>query len=420
MRSYRDLLADRVARVPLLTSSLSRLSPGMVNLAIVYAMTGFGFSWSAAGVVAAAHQIGIGVASPFQGRLVDRFGQHRVLVPDAVGYLVGTLTLAFLIPGGAPVAALVAVAVLTGVVFPPITACARVLMSGMFPTGARREAAFAFTGVAVELGFVLGPLLAVSIAESLGSTWALALAGVPVSIGSIAYSSASAVRRAPVRDVTTKARGGALRSPGVRVAVIAFGSVAVAFGVFDISVLAVAEAAGSRSSAGWLIPCIATGAATGALVYGSRRWPGTAVLRIRITGTCLVATLLVLPLLAGVLPVFAFALFLTGLCIGPTMIIAFQLIDDFAPEGTQTEAQAWSQATIVAGIAFGASVAGLAVDHVGPRWSFLLGAATVGGGMLLLHLRRDTLRTPVRGSDHVPVPAGEAEDGPPPATSTAS
>jgi MFS family permease len=399
VRSYRELLADPVARWPLISSSVARLSPGMVNLAIAYAMTGFGFSWTAAGVVTAAHQIGIGVASPLQGKLVDRHGQHRVLIPDAALYLAGTLALAYLIPTGAPVAVLVAVAALTGATFPPITACVRVLMSRMFPSGQRRETAFAFTGVAVELGFILGPLTAVTIAETIGPVWALLLAGVPLSFGALGYAASAAPRQVGTRDPST-GRSGALRSPGVRAATLAFGGVAVAFGVFDISVLAVAEAAGMRSAAGWLIPCIATGAATGALVYGARRWPGTSVQRIRITSAALAGALLLLPLLTGVLPLFAVVLFVTGLCIGPTMIIAFQLIDDLALPGTQTEAQAWSQAAIVAGIALGASLSGVIVDHVGARWAFLVGALSVGVGALVLTVRRDALSRPLRGSDH--------------------
>ena len=390
MRAYRALLSHRDARWPLLTSTLSRLTPGMIVLAVVLAMREGGYAYAAAGVVSAAHQLGVGIASPLQGALVDRFGQPRVLVPDAIAYLVGTGALALLVESGAAVGALVVVAALTGMTYPPTTACSRVLLSRLFPSGQLRETAFALSAIAVEIGFIAGPLAAVAVAGSVGAGWSVVLAGAIACTGALGYASSTAVRAVPRRDLSL-ARRGALRSPGVRVMTVALGAVAVAFGVMDIVIPAVAELAGDPSAAGWLIASIAAGSLVGGLVYGGRAWPGTVVTRLRVLSCVFAAGLALVPLALGSLTTFAVALFLGGLFLAPTTICAFQLIDDLALPGTQTEAQSWTQASVVAGVAVGAALSGVSVDAGGPTQAFLVGAACVAAGAALINLRNRKL-----------------------------
>jgi MFS family permease len=391
VEAYRALFGHRDARWPLLTSTLSRITPGMIALAIVLLLREGGYSYAAAGVVTAAHQLGVGLASPVQGRLADRLGQARVLRPDAVAYLLGTLGLVALVARTAPVPALVAVAAAAGIFYPPVTACSRVVLSRLFPTGRLRETAFAVSSIAVELGFIVGPLVAVGLASTLGAGAAVAFAGAVAFVGAIAYAATGAARSAPVRDRSV-GRGGALRSPGVRVMVLAFGAIAVAFGVIDLVVPAVGELlADDPRVAGYLLASIAGGSLLGGVVYGSRTWPGTVVTRLRVLSVIMALGLAIVPLALGSIPVFALGLFLGGLFLGPTTICAFQLIDDLSLPGTQTEAQSWTQSSVVAGVALGASLSGLAVEAGGPALALLAGAGCVGLGALVINLRRARL-----------------------------
>ncbi len=393
MRAYRDLFGHRTARWPLLMSTLSRITPGMIALAIVLLVRHGGYAYTIAGLVTGAHQVGVGLASPLQGSLADRFGQPTVLIPDAVGYLLGTVGLAVLVTQGAPVTALVVVAVLAGMVYPPTTACSRTLLGRLFPTGRLRETAFAVSSIAVEIGFIVGPLVAVAVAGWFGPAWSVVAAGVAAVIGAVGYAVTGAARAVPRRDPVT-GRGGALRSRGVRVMVLALGTVAVSFGVIDIVVPAVADFAGQPGAAGWLIASIASGSLLGGLVYGSRVWPGTVASRLRLLAVVLAVGLAVVPMTLASLPLFAVGLFIGGLFLGPTTICAFQLIDDLALPGTQTEAQSWTQASVVAGIAVGALLSGIAVDTGGPGVALLAGAGSVGLGALVINLRHARLERP--------------------------
>ncbi|MEX2550538.1 MAG: MFS transporter [Nitriliruptoraceae bacterium] len=393
MRSYLALLTHRDARWPLVTSMISRLTPGMMILALVLLLREHGYSYAAAGVVSAGHQLGVGLASPLQGRLVDRYGQVRILPPDAVLYLGGTLALTFAVGADALVPLLVLVALLTGAFYPPVTASSRVLLSRLFPTGRLRETAFALSSVSVELGFVVGPVVAVWVAEATSAEWSVVVAGMASAVGALGYAVTRAARATP-RRVGRRPSGGALRSPGVRVIVLAVGMAAVAFGVLDITVPAVAELAGDRSDAGRLIATLAGGSLLSGIVYGARSWPGTLASRLRVVAIALTGGMLLLPLTVSVLPLFTVGLFVAGVFLAPTTICAFQLLDDLAIRGTQTEAQAWLQSSVVFGVAAGASLAGVAVDHGGPGVALLVGAVGVGLGAGILNLRARVLARP--------------------------
>lgn len=389
MRAYRELLATPEARWPLITSTIHRLTPGMVILAMVLLLIARDRSFTVAGLVTAAHQIGVAVASPIQGKLADRFGPPRVLVPDGVLYLLGTVVFVVAVEARPAAWILVVIAVIAGVVFPPTTACSRVVLSRLFPTGQLRTTAFAVSTIAVELGFIVGPLTAVAIADLVGAEWAVVGAGLAAAIGALGFAATGAARDIPRRERTSDVWV-ALRSPGIRVMVVAIGTIAIAFGVFDIVVPAYADLIDEPRAAG-LIAAIAAGSALGGLVYGSRSWPGDLVQQLCVLTMVFAGGFFLLPVAVVTLPAFAVGLFLSGLFLGPTLIAAFQLIDDLALRGTQTEAQQWTQATVLTGVAAGAMLAGVGVDRFGPAAAFLGGATCVALGGLSLILRRDRL-----------------------------
>lgn len=409
MRSYLDLLLHPDARWPVITSTFSRLTPGMIALALVLATREEGYSYAVAGLVTGAHQVGVGIGSPFQGKLVDRFGQRVVLLPDAVGYTAGLFVLAGLIAGGAPVGVLVAVAVLTGAVYPPTTACARVVLSRLFPTGAMRETAFAVSSIAVELGFIVGPLAATAVAVRFGGRFSVLMAAVLALIGAVGFASTRASRTTARRDVAATGRGGALRVPGVRVMVLALGFVAVVFGAIDVVLPAVAEFAGRPEAAGSLIAAIAGGSLVGGVTYGARVWPGALHQRLRVVIVALGVSLALVPLALPGLGVFGAALFLGGLFLGPTTIVAFQLIDDLALPGTQTEAQSWTQSAVVIGVAGGAAIAGQLVEVGSPATALLVGAVSVGiGATIVLAASRHLVVPPPAPREGVVLDVGAA------------
>lgn len=400
MRSYLDLLAHRDARWPLIASTFSRLTPGMIALALVLMSRQAGYSYAVAGGITAAHQIGVGLGSPVQGKLVDRYGQTVVLVPDAVLYALGTVLLAVMITVGAPLWLLVGAAVVTGVVYPPTTACGRVVLSRLFPEGRLRIAAFAVSSIAVEIGFIAGPLAATWLATGVGARFAVVAAGGFALLGALGFAATRASRATPRRDVAATGRGGALRSRGVRVMVVALGCTAVVFGAIDVVLPAIAEFAGDERAAGGLIASIAGGSLVGGVVYGSRSWPGELRHHLAVLLGVLAAGLALVPLTLPALTPFRVALFVGGLALGPATIAAFQLIDDLALPGTQTEAQSWTQSAVVAGVAGGAALSGQVVERSTPGLALQAGAISVALGAVVVLLAARWLVVARRHAPH--------------------
>lgn len=392
MRRYLDLVGHPQARWPLAASSVTRLTPGMMALALVLLAREAGLSYAVAGVLTGAHQVGVGLGSPLQGKLVDRVGQTVVLIPDALAYAAGTAVLAALVLGDAPLPLVIGVALVTGAVYPPTTACSRVVLSRLFPSGPLRETAFAVSSVSVELGFIVGPLLATVLATTVGARWSVTAAGVAALVGTVAFATTSASRATPRRNLITTGRHGALRSVGVRVVMVAIGATAVVFGAIDVVLPAVAEFAGRPGAAGGLVAAIAAGSLVGGVTYGARSWPGTLRRRLVVLLAGLAVALASVPLVVDDLTAFRVALFLGGLTLGPATIVAFQLIDDLALPGTQTEAQSWTQSAVVVGVATGAVGAGQLIDTLGPAVAMQLGAASVALGAVAALLGRRHLQ----------------------------
>ena len=130
-----------------------------------------------------------------QSRLIDRFGQRRVLLPAAVLDATATVALIALTEGGAPTAALVACGLLGGVAIPAVGGALRALWPELLRgrddlTGA----AFALDSVALELLFTSGPLIAALVVAVASPVAALVLSAVCSLAGTVLF-----VAQAPSR-----------------------------------------------------------------------------------------------------------------------------------------------------------------------------------------------------------------------------
>jgi len=407
MRPYLEVLGFRAARRPLVGAAIGRLTPGMILLSIILAARAAGFSYTVVGLLVAGHQLGVAVGSPLQGRAADRLGHARVLIPDGVAYLVGTVLLVVGMQRGWAVPVLVATVFVTGLANPPTTACSRAAMGTILQTGAQRQAGFAISSSSVELGFIVGPLATVALAQGIGPGVAVIAAGAAALIGALVYSSSDAARRPPVTAAPVAHSGahaagsvlgglGALRAPGLGTIVIAFLFIAASFGTFDLYIASVTEEMGMPGAAGTMIAVFALGSLVGGLYYGARIWPGTLASRLRAFVLLLGVTMLLLPFVPARLLLIGLTLMIAGAFTGPMNISGFHLIDELAPEGQRTEAQAWTQASIYLGSALGGAMAGIVIDLTGTRTAMVVGACSLMIAAALLARRPD--RTVMRGA----------------------
>ena len=159
----------------LLASMLARLPFGLYALAVVLYLAEARDSYAVAGLVDGAFGIGAAIGVPVQSRMIDRFGQRRVLLPLAIVDASSTLLLIGLTEADASTIALVLCALVGGFAVPAIGSAMRAL----WPELLRRRdellsTAFALDGVSIELLFTVGPLLSALIIALVSPIAALA------------------------------------------------------------------------------------------------------------------------------------------------------------------------------------------------------------------------------------------------------
>jgi MFS family permease len=379
--------------LPIMAAALvARLPIGIDSLAIVLFLRDRTGSYATAGIVSAAFALGSGAGAPLSGRLIDRFGQGRVLVPLALVHTGGLALLVGLALADAPTTLLLPAALIAGMSIPPISATLRPLWGPMLAGETELlPTAYALDSVMIEFVFVFGPLLTAAATVLLSPVAALALAAALLVAGTVAFAS-SPPSRAWRPDPSAGGHGwlGALRSPGLRTLVAATVPLGFCFGAMEVTLPAFSEEMASRAWAGVLLSVWSFGSAAGGIAYGARA--GTLPLARTFVVLAAILPLTFLPLaLAPSVWVMPVLCLLAGVAIAPLLASGNQLVVDVAPAGALTEAYTWPITALVVGLSVGNAVAGLLVEVADWRVSFLVGAAIAMLGSLLAFTRRATL-----------------------------
>jgi MFS family permease len=387
---YLELLRTPGVTPLLLWAFLARMPYAVFSLALILLLRSEGFEYAAVGIVLAASGLSVGVSAPLYGRLIDRVGQTRVLLPTAV---LGALTeialvVAALSGGGTVLLSLLAIA--GGITVPPVSASLRTLLPGL--VGRERiDTAFAFDALQLELVFISGPLVAAAIATLLSPATAVLTAAAMQTAGALGVAASPSSRRwRPAQRAPGTSKVGALLSPGLRTLVASLSITAIAFGVLEICIPAFAEEYGSRGDSGWLFALWALGSLIGGLWYGARQWRSGTRRRFFFVSSILALGLAPLPL-AGSLPTFSVLLVVAGLGLAPSTAACYSFVGELAPEGAVTEAYAWQIVAYVSGSSVGAWLAGVVIDAVGVATALACAPAAAGLGLAVAVVGRRSL-----------------------------
>jgi MFS family permease len=392
VKRYGEVL--RVPHVAVLIAStlLARFPIGINALALILYLREQTGSYAVAGIVAGGLAAGSGIGAPVQGRLVDRFGQRRVLVPLAFVHAAALGSVVALTELGAPTAVLLACSLSAGFAIPPTSAVLR----SMWPSLLREQpellpAAYALDSVTTELIFIAGPLLTALIATAMSPAAALIISAASVMVGTIAFT-AQAPSRAVRPDHEARATGrlGALASPGVRSLVLTSLPAGIGIGICEVTLPAFSDAEGSRELAGVLLAVWSMGSAAGGLAFGAwHRRPPLQGVHLAVTA---LLPLALLPLAAATsVPVMALLVLPAGMFIAPLLATRNELIGWVAPPGSRTEAYTWPVTAFVGGISIGSAMAGGIVEASSWRLAFLVAAGAAAIGAVVAFTQRATL-----------------------------
>jgi MFS family permease len=362
----RAVLGAPGAPALLVARTAGSLPIGMVGLGIVLLLRAHGHSYALAGLVVGAYSLGVATGGPVLGRLVDRLGMERVLLPLGVCFPAALVALIVAASESVPAVVLVVFGLACGATIPPLGACMRAMWPLLVEGPALRTAAFSIDAVLQELAWIGGPPLLAGLVVLGGPAVALSVAAAAGGGGTLAF--ALCVRGRHVRGV---GGGGALRSARVRRILAMSAVLGGAFGSMEVSLPAFCEHHGARPAAGLIMAAIALGSASGGVLL-SARGARSAPLQRLIVALFAYALLLLPMLVAPSLAVMAVCGFVAGAPIAPAFTGAYVLLDRFGVAGAGAETFAWNSSAIFIGGAGGTAVGGALIASAGGYRSALI------------------------------------------------
>ncbi|MEZ7006593.1 MFS transporter [Streptomyces sp. AD55] len=381
---YRALFAAPGTKGFSAAGLLGRMPLSMMGIGVVTMVSQLTGRYGLAGALSATLALSAAVAGPQISRLVDRYGQRRVLRPAT---LVSLAAAAVLLPAahhGWPDWVLFAACVGIGCV-PSLGAMVRARWAALYGGTARLHTAYSFESVLDEVCFIFGPILSIGLSTAWFPEAGPLLAACFLATGVFWLTSQRATEPAPHARDEHRAGGSALRSRGLRVLVATFVATGTIFGAVDVVTVAFAEERGHKAAASLVLALYAAGSCTAALVFGLLRFAGRPERRW-LLGICAMAVSMIPLLLVGNLPFLAAALFVAGLSIAPTMISTMSLVEQHVPRARLTEGMTWVSTGLAVGVALGSSAGGWVIDAAGARAGYgvpaVAGAVAVAVGFL--------------------------------------
>jgi hypothetical protein len=370
--SYASLLRAPGARGFVVAGFVGRLPRAMLALGIVLLVTAAGESYAVAGAVSATFGFAAAAGGPWLGRLTDRLGQARVLLPTLAVHALGVAGLVLCARLHAPRGAFFPAAIATGLALPSTGALVRVRWSTLLGDEDALATALALEGVVDEVCFTIGPFVVVTLATSLSASIAM-LAALGLALSGGFALAAQRTTEPPIRVGGARSHE-AMHVRGLLVVMVAFGALGLAFGAIDVAMVAFAQEHGAKAAAGPLLSLMAIASGVAGALYGTRQWRAPAQRRLRTTLVLLCAGCTAMALvdeLWAMLP----AIVLTGLTIAPALLVGLGLVRALVPAGRLTEGFAWLTTSMWSGLAAGNVVGGFVIDAASGHTAFLVAVA---------------------------------------------
>lgn len=364
---YRVALSSRDLRLALLLGSFVRIpvfSAGV--LLTVHVVSTLGHSYAEAGLLASVATIAIAVSGPWRGRLLDRLGLRRVVLPSTVVALV-----CWSIAPWVDYLPLLVLAGVAGLFVIPSFSIIRQVVIAAVPNQERRTA-ISLDAVAVEIAFIIGPATTIWATSHWDTRWVLFAVQMLGVVGGLTLWLVNLPLRSHAED--EGAGGHPLRSawfglPFIAVCCAAACATFVLSGT-DLGIVARMRELGSPTSIGIVLGLWGLGSLLGALVYGGL---SRSISTFWLLGALALVTL-PMGLAHGVVSLSLLA-FVAGLLCAPTITASVDQASRIVPASARGEAMGWHGSSLTLGGAMGAPFAGLAIDEVGAGGGFVAPAA---------------------------------------------
>lgn len=364
LSAYRPVLAVPAARLGLLLGLFIRIPmwAGAVILTL-HVVGALQRSYGAAGLVTTAATVAVAISGPWRGRLLDRRGLRKVVLPSLLVQAVCWSIAPWVGYGW-----LLGLAALAGLFVVPTFSIIRQVIINAVPEDQRRTA-LSLDSIAVELSFMAGPALGVWAATAWDTSWALLVfEWLSILAGTVLWAVNPSLRGA--QDGAAPGLPKASRREWFGLPLLAVLAAAAASTIIlsgsDVSIIATLRELGSQQHIGWVLALWAFGSLLGGIVYGA--WHRSVSVFWLLGGLALVTAPVAL---AANLPVLVVLLVVSGIFCAPTITATVDHLSRIVPERARGEAMGWHGSSMTAGSALGAPIAGFAIDLGGWQAGFL-------------------------------------------------
>ncbi|MGW6256343.1 MFS transporter [Streptomyces sp. NPDC055085] len=382
--NYRSLLRTPGAAAFFLPASLGRVGVAMTSLSIVWLVHSHTGTFSAAGLVTGAFAVSEALGAPQLARLVDRFGQTRILPPTLLAHAVAVVLLLSLVAADADDTFLIVGGGLVGGSVPQLGAMSAARWAALLrlDRAAELPTAFALESVSNAGAFLVGPTLVSALAAAGHAVTGLVLAASLSVFGGLFLATRRDTAPATsVEDAEHGRRRGQLWCAPVLLLMGLNLAIGIFFGAMQVSVTGFAVECGAPGAAG---PIFAASSCSGLLagwLYGLRRWRATPPVQL-VAETSVLSLGTMLLFTVGSPCGLALVVILTGAAIPPLLVLFPVFTEATVDRAVLTQAFAWLGAAGAAGSAAAAALSGWAIDSFGPQGGFAV-TATAAAAMSL-------------------------------------
>ncbi|MFV8182667.1 MFS transporter [Streptomyces sp. AF1B] len=376
---YRALFAVPGTKGFSAAGFLGRMPLSMMGIGVVTMISQLTGRYGLAGALSATIALAAAALGPQVSRLVDRYGQRRVLRPATLIALSAAAGLLCAAHFGWPDWTLFVCAAGIGSV-PSLGAMIRARWAALYRGTPKLHTAYSFESVVDEVCFIFGPIISIGLSTAWFPEAGPLLAACFLAAGAFWLTAQRATEPAP-HPREKHGRGSALRSSALQVLVATFAATGAIFGAVDVVTVAFADERGHKAAASLVLALYAAGSCTAGVVFGLLHFTG-APARRWLLGVCAMGVSMIPLLLVGNLPLLAVALFVAGLSIAPTMITTMSLIEEHVPRAKLTEGMTWVSTGLAVGVALGSSMAGWVIDAAGARAGY--GVPAVSGAVAVV------------------------------------
>ncbi len=402
--TYRSVLSVPGATAFTTAAFFARLPIAMIALGIVLYISDITGSYALAGLLTAVFTLSAAGFAIITSRLLDRYGQFRVLPGLIAVHGIALVAFTLLVATGSSVALWFVTIAIAGASQPAIGAAVRARWVYVLHGDGRVRSAFALESILDELVFTIGPLLASTLALQIALPLPLVAAAGIAFVGTLVLAGLRSSDPPPSggRHSDLRPRH-AWGQPGLVVMISGAIGTGVVFGAFEVSAVAFARGLNSAGATGIILAMFALGSMVGGLWFGSRHFGAPLPTQLIWTSLALFIVLVPIPFLSSVLTL-SIAAGIAGTAVAPVLITLFSLTQRLVPGHLLTEGLTWSNSGLAVGFSLGTALGGSLLDTSGTRAGFSLAIAGAFVSLVVATLFRQRLRRAIRPPGLSPPP----------------